>query len=192
MKILLIDNDPNSNQIFEHMTRIKNYDIVRSNYSFSEYINDKFDLVIVDFDDKKSLALLKKILIENSKQNIITISEKLECAGLVSCKDCVELYNKKRLIKPLDFRQLLQTIEKFDSLSCKYQNIDCFDDFYLIVDDFMRKFSYYIYDESDNTIYANEKANENVLTMELLYLTKLLNNFDVSYELVSSKEIKLK
>lgn len=192
MNILLIDNDEKINGIVQEISKIRNYNFFKSDFTFDQYFEKDIDLVIVDFSDEEAMNLLNQIISFNPRESIITISEKLECAEFMNCEKCKRMYNKKRLIKPIDINQLVQTIDNFDTISCRYENIDCFSDFNYIIDDVMRRFDYFVFDKNENKIYADKEANENQLTFELLNLTQLLNDFKVEFALVDNKEIQLK
>ncbi len=126
MKILFIDNESIQNSIrISLMEEMEHHDvhlITDMDEAVEFYVNESPDIIIIDFTIPHGLDTMYKILEINPLQNIITLSDSLDCSELLGCEYCLENYNKRRVLKHQGIHDLLYLIENFDGMPCEYAN----------------------------------------------------------------------
>jgi len=124
MKILFIDNDSIQNTIriglMEQEAHHDIHMISDEEEAVAFFIDESPDIVLIDFTIPHGLDMLYKILDINPFQDIISISDKLDCCEYLGCGYCLENYNKKRVLKKQGIHDLLYLIENFEGMPCEY------------------------------------------------------------------------
>jgi len=190
MKILVLDEDIKTINFLKIVESQRDYNIMYNDFAIQRYRKDQFDLVIVDIASEKNEQFLNEILEVNSQQKVIVFSEKLDCDGEVSCNHCVESYNKKRLLKPLNLESFLDLINNFDKGSCKYAKLNCFETIIPILEQVVERFSYYNFNKEQSIIYTKQKDSP-FLIQQFLELLGLLDNHNVPYEITGERNLQI-
>lgn len=183
MRILLIDDDKHSIYFLKLLKKIQGYEIVHTDYTIKQYVDNSVEIVMIDHSSDKNNQLLNKILEINPSQKVIIISDSSECSPNIGCDNCLTLYNKRRLLKPLDFKEFTNLIENFDNLNCYYSNPQCMDNLQHIISGLVRRFNFYHYDQDKNLIYSNHRPEDFLVIQQELEIIKILNSYDIKYEI---------
>lgn len=84
------------------------------------YKKEEPDMVLIDFTIDHGIETLTEILGLNPMQQIITISDSLDCSEFLGCNHCLESYNKKRVLKHQGIHELLYLIDNFSEMPCEF------------------------------------------------------------------------
>jgi len=126
MKILFIDDKSIQNSIrlglLEEMAHHEVHLIDNYEKAIEFYIEQKPDMVLIDFTLDFGIDALQKILALNPVQHLITISDSFDCSEVLGCEFCTQHYMKKRVIKKQGIHDLLYLIENFSQMPCEYAN----------------------------------------------------------------------
>jgi hypothetical protein len=182
----------------EYLTRIepdwKIFRVEEAEKGLEVYKNNQIDCIIVDFATEENNSLIEDILNTNPKQKMIIVSEYLSCREEKKCVDCVSLYNKRRLLKPLDPKELYYAIKNFDIIKCKYFNLECFENIRGILPDIMKRFIFYTYDQDRKVIALKKEemaGKEHGYMGELIDILDILNQHDVKYNMLNETDVKI-
>lgn len=126
MNILLIDDDLQIKIIFDTLVKLEKEWTVYQAETLQEatniYTKNQIDLLVIDFSLEENDKILKDLIEKNPKLKTITLSENLQCSITLGCETCQKEFKRKRLLKPISAKLLLQYIKEFDLLDCKYFN----------------------------------------------------------------------
>ena len=190
MKILLVDDDLNIKNFLKVIEQKSEYEVTFSNYTLEQYREENFDIVIIDFT--RYFEFYKQIIELNPQQKLIVIAENLDCANMENCENCKHDFRKKRLLKPIQTVELYNLIQNFDIQECRYSITDTFKNIKPVLSDILRKFSHYSYCEDTDSIFIkDENLYTNSAIQELLDITSLLTNYNIQYNVIDAKNIKL-
>lgn len=124
MKILFIDNKSIQNSIrVGLLDEMAHHDVTLIDNlegAMEFYLNEAPKMVLIDFSVDYAREALHKLLEINPKQNIISISDSLDCSEFLGCDFCLEHYNKKRLLKHQGIHDLIYLIDNFEELPCEF------------------------------------------------------------------------
>lgn len=124
MKILFIDEKSIQNSIrtalLEQLAHHEVY--LTDNYeeAMEFYTKESPDVVVLEFTVYFGMDALFKILKLNPEQQIITLSDSLDCSELIGCDHCLNKYNKKRVLKHQGIHDLLYLIDNFAEMPCEH------------------------------------------------------------------------
>lgn len=124
MKILFIDEKSIQNSIraglLEQLAHHEVY--LTDNYedAMELYTRESPDMVVLEFTVYFGMDALFKILKLNPQQQIITLSDSLDCSELIGCDHCLHNYNKKRVLKHQSIHDLLYLIDNFPEMPCEH------------------------------------------------------------------------
>ncbi len=125
-KILFIDEDNFQTEMRSQLlidTRQHDVDVVDS---FEEVVKfyeaDKYDIVIIDFSRDFGVASLKHIDAIDPMQKMITISADEEYSEQKGCDYCIAHHNRRRLVPPFPFPELIRYVENFEVTHCALKN----------------------------------------------------------------------
>ncbi len=85
------------------------------------YQKNKFDIVIIDFARDFGAESLKYIDSIDHMQRMITISENEEYSEPKGCDYCVSHHQRRRLIPPFPFPELVHLIDSFEMTMCAHR-----------------------------------------------------------------------
>ena len=124
-KILFIDDDDFKTEMrAQLLTDTRHHQVVVVD-SFEEvkilYQKNKFDIVIIDFARDFGLESLRYIDSIDHMQKMITISENEEYSEPKGCEYCVSHHQRRRLMSPFPFPELVHLIESFDLTMCAFR-----------------------------------------------------------------------
>lgn len=189
--ILLIDSDHQTAQLMNILSEIEKEFNVISILNFDDgiakYKNNDIELVIVDFSVSENDQLFTEILKINPKQNTITLSDKVASCSTLGCQSCVENFNNKRLIKPVNAIQLHSLLNNFNGVECKYYNE--FDHIETIMPDIVKRFVGCAYDTEKKVIQF--KNNGYHTLQSIINLSSILNAHNVFYKVIDELNIQI-
>jgi len=151
------------------------------------YNSNDIDIVIIDFEYECFQELMDGILSINKYQKTITISNEIKCNDNNGCKDCIENFNRKRLLDEFSIKELINIVNHFDTEQCKYYK--SFDNIATIAEDILKRFSGYKYNKETMTITLNDNANS---IRTLLDIINILNQHNIPYEVKDTTIIQIK
>lgn len=124
MKILFIDNKSTQNSIrtvlIEQMAHHEVTLIDNLDGAMEFYLCEGPEMVLIDFTVDFGAEALHKILEINPQQQIITISDTLDCSEMLGCDFCLEHYRKRRLLKHQGIHDLIYLIDNFPEMPCEF------------------------------------------------------------------------
>lgn len=145
------------------------------------YRKKEFDVVILDDEAPHFKKVLNTISNLKSFQNTIIVSSKVKpCNPLMDCDFCTKNYSRRRLFKPLDSFELIDTIKNIYEQNCKYFNT--LKDKSTVLGDILKKFLYFTYNEKRDLIEPNPDTSTSLLMAELLEVIDLLDEHGLQYE----------
>ncbi len=153
------------------------------------YRGNEIDFVIVDFSLENNIKLLEEITKTNPLQRVITLSSNLESSQNSDCVECIEHYNRRRVMKPLNLQELYHTIINFDKMVCKY--FKSFKDTRKVIPILLRNYNLCRFDEESKTIYC-DSSNEHILSAQYYSILNELEKYNISYSMISEYNIKIK
>ena len=125
-KILYIDNDDFKTEMRAQLltdTRQHQVDIADSFEDIEKfYKKNKYDIVIIDFSRDFGIEGLRYIDDIDHMQRMITISENEEYSEEQGCDYCVSHHQRRRLIPPFPFPELVRLVENFELTICPVKN----------------------------------------------------------------------
>ncbi len=121
-KILFIDDDNFQTEMRAQLlvdTRQHQVDIADSFEDVKKfYKKNIYDIVIIDFARDFGIEGLRYIDDIDHMQKMITISENEEYSEQKGCDYCVSHHQRRRLIPPFPFPELVRLVENFDLTIC--------------------------------------------------------------------------
>ena len=125
-KILFIDDDDFQTEMRAQLltdTRQHQVDIADSFEDVKKfYKKNKYDIVIIDFSRDFGADGLRYIDSIDHMQRMITISVDEEYSEPHGCDYCVSHHQRRRLIPPFPFPELVRLIESFEMTICPVKN----------------------------------------------------------------------
>lgn len=151
------------------------------------YEKNSYEIVIVDFTTVEGKTFLDNILEHNPKQKVITLGYELTSSES-SCDECQQNHNKRRLMKPVNPIDIYQTINDFDTTTCKYANY--FNSPKLLLNEFIENYGCFDYDELNQLIVAN-KENHDYLIKEFVEILNELKKYEIEHTIFDEYCIKI-
>ena len=125
-KILFIDDDNFQTEMRAQLltdTRQHQVDIADSFEDVKKfYRKNKYDIVIIDFARDFGVESLRYIDDMDHMQKMITISENEEYSEPNGCDYCISHHQRRRLIPPFPFPELVHLVESFELTICGLKN----------------------------------------------------------------------
>ena len=123
-KILFIDEDNFQTDMRAQLLQgVHEVDVVNS---FAEvlllYAKEKYDIVIIDFSLDFGLEALEHIDSIDPRQKMITISLNEDYSEQKGCDYCIYNHNRRRLIPPFPFPELIRLVNSFELTMCAAKN----------------------------------------------------------------------
>ena len=195
MKILIIANQ----EVFQIVNQLRQ--ISKSNWelvvpscaekSLEFYNSSDFDMLIIEikYAALNNIPIQEHISKVNPSQKVITIGD-----GIIGCNDekcdkCVENYHYRRVIVPLDIKELFHTIISFDKVECR--QFKCLEHIDKLIPVILRKHPALTFD-LDNTSIIYDKLNSyNFSVVDFYGLYQELQEYNVSCEYISDEVIKI-
>jgi hypothetical protein len=151
------------------------------------FAKDLFDFVIIDFNNEEGKEFLKYVISIDATQKIITLGYQLKSSE-DDCKKCEELYEKRRLMKPINPVDVYKLIMGFDKTPCKYASR--FGDPKLLLNDFINRYDCFTYDESTHLI-SSKKHPHDYLMKEFINIVEDLRRYNIDHQVVDGYNIKI-
>jgi len=188
LKILLLDNDSNTAGLLSYYIDIE----PSWNYCYNDikkFAQNEIDVLIVDFTNNNFNNFIRDLLETNNKIKTISISDHLESSVKQGCEFCHFNYNRRRLIKPLDPKQLYNLIKNFDQTTCPHYN----DFLHLenIIPSIIRRFNCLEYDQNSQIVNIHNRCNANQNTYQIISLLSLLEQNNIDYNILNEYSIKI-
>jgi hypothetical protein len=118
------------------------------------YNINAIDILIIDFINAENKSFLEKVVKQNSAQRTITVGDILDCSSALGCENCIENYSRKRIVQPIDTKELYHTISQFDNIECKY--FLSFDDINKHLPKIIKKYNFCSYNDKNRVIECEE------------------------------------
>ena len=97
-------------------------------------------------------------------------------------------------MKPLDAKELYNTIKNFDIIKCKYFSLECFENIREILPDIMKRFIFYIYNQDRKVIALKKEemaGKEHGYVGELIDILDILNQHNIKYNMTNETDLKI-
>lgn len=190
MKILIFDTESYKDDIYDivltHL-KIPFKKIIVEDDFFKEYENLEVNtLIIIDVTNKTGEKIFNHITKTTPRQKILVLSKTLLYNLTFTCNECAKLFNRKLLLKPINVGQLINYIQNFDNLLCKYSSDS--NEIIEIMDDILKQFLYYSYDKEKKMIMLKNTLSPNI--KELVNISELLSIHNIRYT-VEGNNIRL-
>jgi hypothetical protein len=189
MKVLIFDLEIYKDDVFDIVSNyLKDIDVYKTNNKedFLEKLKfNSYDLLIIDVSTIQGDYVFEEATKLNEKYNILVLSNTLTYNSELSCNECSLKYNRKLLLKPLKANDLVNYIQNYNKLSCKYSIAST--NLIEILEDVMKQFVYYIYKKDEAKIVL---LNKNTNTKELINIVDLLNIHNIQY-IIENDDINL-
>ncbi|MDO9055797.1 MAG: hypothetical protein Q7U69_04565 [Sulfuricurvum sp.] len=189
--ILLIDSDYQTILLMNILSEIdKEFNVIsvlNFDDGIAKYKSNPIELVIVDFSVNENNQLFTEILKINPKQNTITLSDKIACCSTLGCQSCIENFNNKRLIKPVNAMQLHSLLNNFNCVECKYYND--FDHIETIMPDIVKRFIGCAYDTEKKIIQFKNNGYHTLQSM--ITLSSILDEHSVYYKFIDEFNVQI-
>lgn len=79
-----------------------------------------YDFVLINFMVNDGNTFLEYALSKKPEQRVLTMSTTWLCSDRKGCKNCIDNYNKRRLMLPDDLNKLIPILKSFDYVPCEY------------------------------------------------------------------------
>ena len=184
MNFLIYDNNKDDLKQFSYLIDNQHYDFkldVVSNYDnmVEVYEKNKYDTVLIDFSDDNGKKIISYLQEKKSEQRTILLTDNIECIK-EDCSTCKETYNIKKVVKPLNIKDLPLLIKDKDK--------DCEFDFQKnnLISTLMsitKKYTTSILDKDRLQIKFNEPHK---FSISLIQLCEELSENDINYNINNS------
>jgi len=125
-KILYVDQDNFKTEMRSQLLRDTHKHEVDVADSFEDvkklYKKNIYDIVIIDFSRDFGAEGLRYIDSIDHMQKMITISENEEYSEQKGCDYCVSHHQRRRLVPPFPFPELVHLVESFEMTMCALKN----------------------------------------------------------------------
>ncbi len=113
MRVIIYDNDISSmEQLMLQMASMPINTLIDKVSDIDDFISlferHQYDTIVVDVDDEIGKKILDRVLLQNPKQKVITIGTTIDC--LNNCDQCMQDYQKIRLVKPITDNDLFYAL----------------------------------------------------------------------------------
>ena len=184
MRLLLLDSE-DVEKYLKHLIYIMKLDwkvfSVRDSFKAHEiYSSTTIDMLIVDFSVKEYKGFLEEIVKKDPFLKTITISDILHCSNTQGCESCVKSFNRKRIVKPVNMKELYDTIINFDTFPCRY--FLNFENVVQLLPKIIENYNFCKYDPLKRIVECDEHH-----ISSLISITELLDSNNISYELDENK-----
>jgi hypothetical protein len=98
-------------------------------------------------------------------------------------------YNRKRVFRPLNLKELLDVIKNFDKQSCTYMHK--FNNIMNLLDKIIDEFNHFSYDAVAKRIFPQAGISESALIEEILEITTLLQDNHIKFQVDENYNINL-
>ncbi len=143
------------------------------------YNKYQYDFVFIDFKDENGEKLLNEILGINQTQQIITISDTDICSEEKGCDFCITKYNKKRITKPINGKDLIDIFVK--KSPCP---LYCDDKLLLQLSKLSKTLPSVKFDKETYRFFKNKEMTDYRTTQDMITLTYTLNEKKIPYVLL--------
>jgi hypothetical protein len=189
MKVLIFDLDIYKNDIFDivgtYLKDVYTYKTNDKEIFLDKLKSESYELLIIDVTTSTGDYVFEEATRLDEKYNILVVSNTLTYNSELSCKECSLKYNRKLLLKPIKANDLVNYIQNYNKLSCKYSIAS--KDIIEILEDVMKQFIFYAY-EKDLAKITLQGKNSNI--KELLTIIDLLTIHEIHY-IIENDDINL-
>ena len=193
MDILVFDKDyeSESNDYLAILkNNLKDYNIVlHKSYdeAISQFKKNQFYVVLIDFTTKEGKEFLQEVNRLNTLQRVITMGYTLSCSSEMGCDYCIENFNKRRLIKPINPVELYKTILGFTEIGCSYANR--FKEPKNLINELIKRYSYFTFDNEKSIISSDTGDIQEI--KQFLNLMIDLKSYNIDYHIIDEKSLTI-
>ncbi len=169
---------------------LKNFDakILTNLYdAIKLYEENVFDMLLIDFTTNEGQTFLNTVLEKKPGQKIVTLGYELTSSE-TDCERCQKKFNKRRLMKPVNPIDIYKIITEFDDTPCAYANF--FDTPKLLLNEFIKNFDCFEYDEEKQLIYHNN-GNHDFIIKEFIEILDELKRYEIEHQTQDDYNIKI-
>lgn len=193
MYILCNNFDNNYLKTLLNTIQQKCYCVIKFTHTNEEFQRElkqnKYNLVLVCFDNYSNTILLKNTILNNPQNKYLLISNLFICNLVFDCTQCIELYNMKRILLPVDALSLVKTILSFNKTECTYQyKFNMKESFLEIIPDILQRFDKITYEDTTKTITINKNTCSYSTLLEIM---NMLDYYRINYEIINKNTIKI-
>lgn len=190
MKILVYDLENFENDIYDLISKHLNINFIKTkdkDIFFSHYKHyDINDIIVIDVTQNIGEEIFNYITKTKVKQKILVISKSLSYNHTFTCEECFKQFNRKLLLKPINPKLLIFSIQNFDKLLCGFSSDS--NEIIEIMDEILEQFMDYKYVYETKVIEKKYNYKSNV--KELINITELLETLNIRYSILN-ENIKL-
>ncbi len=150
---------------------------------------NSYEFVIVDFTKQNGKELLYYINDKNPYQRVVTMSDNYECSEPKDCDFCIKKYNKRRIFKPLNIKEVLDIFKYFDEKDCLYMNK--FNNILDLLEKIVSELCFYNYDKEKRIICVRRDVSQSLVIEELIEVTDLLQKNNIKFRVDEYYNIEL-
>jgi len=189
MNILIIDTDNVIVNAFNLLKKIEpNWNILISDGTLNTY-NDNIDFVVVDFSTQSNQDMLNDIIKINQNQKTITVSDSLRCSEQKGCEFCIQHYNRRRLMKPINIKALHEIVKHFGDKKCKYASTNSFHNITMILPTILKRFLSYSYNQNSRILKPVSNSSEIHIMKDMIDIIEILKTHHVKYNITNNTDI---
>lgn len=186
MNILIYDNNPADLSKLCDMLEMLPIDLFVDKISnfddgMSLYAKNNYELVFIDFQDDIGEKLLTSILEKNPLQRVVTISDIERSSEKNGCNYCINIYNKKRLTKPINQDDLVNVFVKKERCV-----LYCNNGLLLQLEKISKELKSIQFDKKTFTFMKNSDTTSHRNISDMIHLVHRLNEENIHFESVDN------
>lgn len=120
---LLVFDEETLNQSLANFLENHDYEVdccSKMEEALKLFEQQNYDYILINFMVNDGNKFMEHILSKNPRQRILTMSTTWLCSDRKGCKNCIDNYNKRRLMIPDDLNKLVPLLKSFDYVPCEY------------------------------------------------------------------------
>ena len=195
MKLLIIASEEIRN-IIEEIKVVSSTDLEICIPDFPQnsidmFDNGIFDIVIAElkYASLNAIPVQEHISKFKPSQRVITIGDGIIGCNDKKCDECVTSYNYRRVVVPLNLKELYNTIVNFDKIECR--QFKCLEHLDKLIPVILKKHPALIFDLENKQIIYDSFHRHNAPEVNFYKLFQELQEYNVCCEYVSDEVIQI-
>lgn len=148
--------------------------------------NNSFDKVFINIDQEKGKELVDYLITLNPTQRIITFSQNYFCYDKNGCDNCMQNYNKYKILKPVLVKDIMKIFK--EDIPCEYKY--CSNEFYGKLLIISKQFNEYDFCMEDLKFTSKQKKSHHHNNSETVKLATTLKSQNIDFR-VDGNNIKI-
>lgn len=160
--------------------------------SIDMFDSGTFDIVIAElkYASLNSIPVQEHIAKFKPLQRVITIGDGIIGCNDKKCDECVSSYNYRRVVVPLNFKELYNTIINFDKIECR--QFKCLEHLDKLIPVILKKHIALTFDLENKQIIYDSYHRHNSPQVNFYKLFQELQEYNVCCEYVSDEVIQIR